>query len=133
MVNALVSHELNEKEDVIGKDDEEKSELVNSMADCAAHAHADIAVNRPVPKVESKFDYVRKVIMFNKDKIDAKYHGLAAKVDAANFELAKDAVKNLIGNVAAETDKLNNKSGSGAVVVPAKDGSMVEKNWRSGR
>ena len=136
LVNALVIHELSEGEEgseLIGKDDQEKDELVNKVADCAAHAHADIAVNRPVPKAESKFDYVRKLITFNKNLIDAKYHGLAAKVDASNFELAKDAVNSLIGNVEAQTDKLNNKKGSGAVITTAKDGARVEKGWRPGR
>ncbi len=132
-VEALIAHEAAEgelHEELIGDDEDEKEELVNSVSELADSAHADIAIHRPAPKCETKYDYIRRVLLVNKELVDPKFHGLISKVDSSNFELAKNALTDMTASVKAKGLALMGAAGKGAkVAVKTSDGAVTHVNY----
>lgn len=122
--------EIGTEHEVLTADDDEKEELVNAVSELADAAHADIKIVRPSPKrYESKFDYVRRFLNYNKDLVNSKHQFLLTKVDSANFAVAKEAISLIGTEVTAKTRDLNKKTKGAAVKVQTEDGAITDINY----
>jgi hypothetical protein len=119
-----------ETPELSGDDEEEKGELVNAVSEMVDSAHTEVKIKKPADKPNlSSSEYLRRVLSYNKEYVDPKYHCLFQKIDSANKKLALDALDDMKKKVAAKSVGLYTSAKADGTYIPTGKGTFTRMNF----